>query len=136
MAWQGYIHITKPAALTTDEFETALREAAGEWALPSNMPHEIPHWCTSTDGTEVILEALWDETKITPRAVEAAFAKVIARLYPKYQEGTLTTNLRDNMVRVAAGKSIQEGHTAALALKATNRTKWEPAIDAGDPRAR
>ena len=125
MAWHGYIHIVKPDGLTIDEFETALREAAGEWALASNLPPHIPHWALSQDESEVIIEGLWDETKITPRAVEAAFGRVIARLYPRFDEGTLTTGLRDKMVRLQAGRSLAESRDAALALKASQREKWE-----------
>ena len=129
MAWHGYIHIVKPDGLTADEFEAALREAAGEWALPSNLPPHIPHWALSQDESEVIIEGLWDETKITPRAVEAAFARVIARLYPRLDEGTLTTGLRDKMVRLQAGRSLAESRDAALALKASQREKWERDAD-------
>lgn len=124
---QGYILLTKPAVLTGPEWTTvlvSLRGLLGKDDQASNPVRRL-HYRLSLDGTQVIIEAVFDSADLDPTDLTRLCKYISDSLAGKYTPTQVRTAL-NNKVTVWNGSYVASGD-AARAYLAANSANWEVA---------
>ncbi len=125
--WHGYFLASKPTAITADEWATLkiLFHTIGADDA-SQLPARRLQWRESLDGSAVIIEAVFDETRLSVADTTHLCKEISTAIGARLSASQVRTAFASKVSFFGGvGADWDESREACAAYLVTNRTTWE-----------
>jgi hypothetical protein len=125
--WHGYVVMKKPAGLDAAAWVDvcqALRGILGRAQL-DRQPARRLHWRFSLDGTEVLLEAVFDPADLDVENLTRLCTYISQALGGSLSPAEVRQAMRGNFIVLSGGLPWSASGNAARAYLSESRSGWE-----------